>query len=160
MKKLALVLVGTVFLAACSTKEQPQEQKKQTAAIPAVLAPVALKNTPKDSPLCTINGQDCWEVVQLLGQTKVINATAEKGQSAEFHRYENAGLKELNLSITSLDKSANNGNDSYALSNGIFISIRRNGDKIEFATVSFPTLEVFVLDNTGKVTQHTPAPSK
>ena len=144
MKKLVLLFVSAILLAACSNKEQPQAEQQ----------------TKNDFPPCTINGHDCREVVQLLEETETILPSEEEiekyienhysleevkfmGQPVkdaqtgeplslrrdpghfeiqkELTRYDNPKLQEMGLTVTNTDFYFDGGSYIYELSNGITI---------------------------------------
>ena len=94
MKKLVLVFVSAVFFAACSGKEGPETSTQ---------------------PPCTINGHDCWKVVKLLPQTKVI-------PTGDFtYTYENPALQNWGITVTAHDMYQDGGSTYHILNNEVFI---------------------------------------
>ncbi len=74
MKNWFLPLVSAVLLSACTNQENTtvaaNSEKPQTTITP--------QQTEQILPYCTINGHDCWEVVQLLEETETISPTEEE----------------------------------------------------------------------------------
>ena len=104
MKKLVLACLSLFLLAACS----PQVQQ--------------------DFPPCTINGHDCWEVVQLLKQTKVISTPAPDVPGEPWPHYtktyENSALQAWGITVTEYDMFKDGGSTIHVLND--MVSIRTN----------------------------------
>lgn len=112
MKNLVLACVSIILLAACSSKEQPLSQTQQ------------------DLPPCTINGHGCWEVVQLLKQTKIIQNEDPADHPQEpwphyIYTYENPALQNWGITIDKYDMFKDGGSTIYIL-NGGSIAVRTN----------------------------------
>ncbi len=163
MKNLILVLISATFLFACSGKEETQTQQ--------------------NFPPCTINGHDCWEVVQLLEKTKIISPTKEEREKykkehnlpwlsatdrAQLIHYENRELESLNLSVIKASAAFDGGSEKFVLSTGATIfrawntGIERKEPVGYFRNIiAFPTGEVFILNNKGTIIEYTqPLPSQ
>lgn len=114
MKKLILLLLSLSFLFACSGKEEPTRP--------------AVANSPE--AFCTINGHDCWEVVQLLKQTKIIQNEDPADHPQEpwphyIYTYENPALQNWGITIDKYDMFKDGGSTIYIL-NGGSIAVRTN----------------------------------
>ncbi len=106
MKKLILAVISMGFLFACSGKEEP-----------------TVAATQETFPPCFINGHDCWEVVQLLKQTKTIQNQdpTEYPQQPWPHfiyTYENPALQAWGITITKYDIFRDGGSTVYLLNDG------------------------------------------
>ena len=141
MKKGMLVLVGLVFLVACSGKEE------QTAKVPNAQAN------------CTINGHTCWEVIQLLGQTKIIQNqdTTEHPQEPWTHyiyTYENPALQDWGINVTNYDMYKDGGSTIHTLNNDVTIYTNRQIGSPRSAmgevTVTFKDNTQYKFDRNGK----------
>jgi len=114
MKKMILVLVGIGFLVACSGKESPQ---KETSATPVQSA-------------CQINGHDCWDVVQLVKQTKTIQTEDTTPHPHEpwphyTYTYENPALQNWGITVTDYDMFKDGGSTIYILNDSIAVHTNR-----------------------------------
>ena len=98
MKKLTLLFISTVLLFACSGKEQADPVTSQSA--------------------CTINGNDCWEIVKLLAKTKIT-------PTKEAYTYENPALEKLGLTVTAYDMYQDGGSTFFILNNEVFVYTNR-----------------------------------
>ena len=175
MKNFALLFASILLLTACSKKDQPD-----------IDTDVAIQNIDTDvaiQSLCTINGYDCWKVVQLLEKTQIVGPTEEelnqylatlKDEENEdvspisrilrsryrgkLNHYENPELQKMGLTVTHTATYFDGGSKSYTFSNEITVFKKWDTSGLGWKniTITFPTLEKFVFDQFGNIVSHTP----
>ena len=136
MKKITLLTLVSALLVACSSTQT---------------------KTAKSS--CAIQGKDCWEIAQLLNQTKEIalDTVENQGEDVWTHpvKYENASLAALNLEVTHHMMYRDGGSTVDILNDKVsFFTNRRLGKNPQrgYVTVTFKeTGKKFVFDEKGKL---------
>ena len=136
MKKIALLIIASGLLAACSTGQQ--------------------KNTNNN---CRIEGNDCWKIVQLLEKTKEVslNTTVEKGENVWENpvKYENPDLASLGLEVSQCTTYRDGGSTVYILNDNVAIFTNRRLGKnpqYGYTTVTFKeNTSKFVFDQKGNL---------
>ncbi len=147
MKKLLLTLAGGILLTACSGNEEPRvsvvQEKPQIAKFPTV----------KPQEPCTINGHDCWKVVQGLKETKIIPPTEE-----EFNAYQGPDdvaiqwetlthydspqyLKDMGITIKFGEVVRDGGSLAFTLRDGTFVFINQpccDEPEYGYVTITWP----------------------
>jgi len=127
-----------------------------TVAALAGCASTAAKN--QAPGICTINGNDCWQVAQLLNKTKEIKLETKqpKGEGAWENnvKYENPDLAARGLTVTQHTRYRDGGSTIYVINDqAAFFTNRRIGANKElgYTTVTFKdTDQKFVFDTKGK----------
>ena len=135
MKNLVLLLVGVVFMAACSGKETPQSSAPQAEAP------------------CTINGHDCWKVIQGLKETKIIPPTqaehdAYQGPDDVAIQWETLThydspqyLKDMGITIKFGEVIRDGGSLGFTLTDGTFVFINQpccDEPEYGYVTITWP----------------------
>lgn len=136
MKKITLFVLAGVLLAACSSAQQKTAENN-----------------------CTIQGKDCWEIAQLLSQTKevALDTVENQGEDVWAHpvKYENPSLAAMNLEVTHHMMYRDGGSTVDILNDKVsFFTNRRLGKnpKLGYVTVTFKeTGKKFVFDEKGKL---------
>lgn len=80
--------------------------------------------------VCQINEHDCWEVVQLLKQTKTIQTPDPTEHPKEpwphfIYTYENPALQDWGITVTNYDMYKDGGSTYHILNNEVFIYTNR-----------------------------------
>lgn len=96
MKKWALVFASTLFLAACSGKEEAVVATQNQPTTVTQEQPQAQQNLS-----CTINGHDCWEIIQLLKNTDPVYSTVPETEmySPDVESFKNPALEAKGFSV-------------------------------------------------------------
>ena len=102
MKKLILIFVSAVLLAACSGKEEQTAAATQEKAV--AQEETVFQEQPQvqqNFPHCTINGNDCWEIIQLLEETETIYSTEPETEmySPDVAGFKNPALEAKGFSV-------------------------------------------------------------
>ena len=85
MKNWLLTVISMGFLFACSGKEE-----QTVASAPEETVSQEQPQVQQDFPLCTINGHDCLEILELLKETEPVYSTAPE---TEMYSPDVAGFK-------------------------------------------------------------------
>ena len=131
MKKLALLVVGLGFLAACAS-------------------------TPKNNgSACKIEGNDCWKVVQLVGKTKEVRLENNDNIWQNEVKYENPDLEKMGLTVTQHIMYRDGGTTNTIINDKVAIRTnRRLGENPEYGYTTITFKEggkKFVFDPQGNL---------
>lgn len=101
MKKALLVLLNISFLCACSGKEEPTAATSTVQKDQATTVVQEQSQTQQNFPPCTINGHDCWEIIQLLKETKSVYSTSPETEmySPDIESFKNSALEAKGFSV-------------------------------------------------------------
>ena len=121
---------------------------------------VAGCNALRPTQVCTINGQDCWEVVQLLENTKRIPIEpSEAGQTDQRHptaMYKNPDLTALGIKVVAGNLIEDGGSTAYMLEGGVHVHTNRSMGKnprYGFVTILFANGPKYVFNSSGKLVE-------
>ncbi|MBR4682930.1 MAG: hypothetical protein IKP06_06500 [Elusimicrobiaceae bacterium] len=113
---------------------------------------------------CSINGQDCWHVAQLLENTKRIPIEPSSTEQADQRRptamYKNPDLTALGIKVVAGELFQDGGSTTYMLEGGIAIhtnrSISAKNAQYGFVTVLFAQGPKYVFNASGKLVEFSP----
>ena len=133
MKKLALLILGVGFLAACAGTQ-----------------------TKNAGNVCKIEGNDCWKVAQLVNKTKEVYSDTETDNIWQNNiKYENPDLEAMGLKVTQHIMYRDGGTTNTIINNNVAITInRRLGPNPDYGytTIKFKESgKQFIFDPQGKL---------
>ncbi len=153
MKKLVLVLVSAVLLGACSGKEQPQEEQTNEVVVQGRSQITEIPCVADIQNQCTINGQNCCKLLNLLQRTDIIFPSMEeidkqlrdlpakerflkrREKKKELTQYKNPELEKMGFQVIDY-KPALGPYASYQFSNGLEINIRFNPEARNYQIIA------------------------
>lgn len=133
MKKIILLLVGLAILSACGTSQNKTASANKTQPVE-----ITVPTFPGVNEACTINGHDCWEVVQLLPQTQEFQEPNPEDNIwvPTLYRYENPALEAWGIKVHSYVMYRDGGSTQYTLDDVGVLTNRRLGDNPQYGQVT------------------------